>query len=691
MFSADIKIKKSHPPYHQFIMKYLILSIAFFYSSLLYSQIVDNATHEGQDYRVSKCLPESLHSKLKEKLFISRDSLVNLGAIPDANFRKSDPDDHILLDWPVSQNSNFEDVGYYAISNFVDHSATYPDAVQDYNCGVRSYDLPSGYNHAGTDIFSSPFPWMKMNNDQVIVVAAAAGYVIYKEESKYDKNCDFNNDGQWNAVYIGHDDGSLAWYGHLKQNSLTNIPVGERIEAGEYIGVMGSSGFSTGPHLHFELYDATNQLVDPFAGDCNPTTSGSWWKTQKSYTEPQLLKIMTHSIPPVPYGCYEDEKYNKRTNFSNGQTVYLTSYYRDQSIGDIAYHRLIAPDSSVFEQWEKEFEQNYASSYWYWQMNVTSTLDRGRWSYEIVYENHETQRHFFYITSSNDSAEIVTNNRIYVNNSTEDFVISLKNAGNIGLDIQNIEFSDALSGQWYGTIEPDGEKQLHIEVDTTIIASAETITIYSIDNAPFIIDVLNEDQVFASISTDKSILEFGELVINSADSIALKISNEGLADLEITEMVYTNGFDGPMESLTVKSMGDTVIYFYFKPIEVVTYEEKIKIYSNANDQAILILSVNGKGIPQPILADKKENLPIYTIYPNPIDNYLIIQYNRLINRPNEIKIIDSKGKNIINEKKLKGPSDSHLKLNTSNLQRGVYILLINDNTSSLTSFKFIKN
>ena len=50
-----------------------------------------------------------------------------------------------------------------------------------------------------------------------------------------------------------HDDGSLALYAHLRTGSVTARPIGARIAAGEYLGVIGSSGNSTGPHLHFEV------------------------------------------------------------------------------------------------------------------------------------------------------------------------------------------------------------------------------------------------------------------------------------------------------------------------------------------------------------------------------------------------------------------------------------------------------
>lgn len=73
------------------------------------------------------------------------------------------------------------------------------------------------------------------------VVSAADGVI---EDVGYQKN------GFGNYVVIRHDDGNRSLYGHLKSVSVKK---GQRIAALKKIGVMGSTGNSTGVHLHFEL------------------------------------------------------------------------------------------------------------------------------------------------------------------------------------------------------------------------------------------------------------------------------------------------------------------------------------------------------------------------------------------------------------------------------------------------------
>lgn len=57
--------------------------------------------------------------------------------------------------------------------------------------------------------------------------------------------------GYGNLVTIEHGDGMLSMYGH---NSRLEVSVGDRVEAGQTIALSGSTGRSTGPHLHFELW-----------------------------------------------------------------------------------------------------------------------------------------------------------------------------------------------------------------------------------------------------------------------------------------------------------------------------------------------------------------------------------------------------------------------------------------------------
>ncbi|WP_246329910.1 M23 family metallopeptidase [Geomonas limicola] len=73
------------------------------------------------------------------------------------------------------------------------------------------------------------------------VKAIAAGNVIESAA----------HSGYGNLVRVQHDDGSISSYGH---NSRLDVAVGERVAAGQTLALSGSTGRSTGPHVHFELW-----------------------------------------------------------------------------------------------------------------------------------------------------------------------------------------------------------------------------------------------------------------------------------------------------------------------------------------------------------------------------------------------------------------------------------------------------
>lgn len=80
------------------------------------------------------------------------------------------------------------------------------------------------------------------------VFASASGQVIVARSFGY-------NGGYGEYVVISHNNGTQTLYGHL---SKVGVTVGEFVGQGQYIGDVGNTGRSTGPHLHFEVRGAKN-------------------------------------------------------------------------------------------------------------------------------------------------------------------------------------------------------------------------------------------------------------------------------------------------------------------------------------------------------------------------------------------------------------------------------------------------
>lgn len=317
---------------------------------------------------------------------------------------KGNPEIVVTLDWPLRKAAGVTDFDVYAISNYVDHNPAFPNQITDYNCGIRSYDTAGGYNHKGVDIFLWPFWWYKMDNNHVEIVAAASGTIINKFNGNFDRSCMFNN-GTWNAVYVRHADDSVAWYGHMKNNSLTSKNIGDTVAQGEYLGIVGSSGNSTGPHLHFELYNASNQLQDPYQGTCNNLNNFTWWANQRPYNYPFVNKLQTHNAEPVFPQCPTTETVNTTEFFrpaTPSANAVFAAYYRDQAAGMNTDYTILRSDGTTFLNWSHSPNIGFPSSYWYWNFAIPLNAPAGQWKFRTVFQAQTSEKTFAVVRSPFD-------------------------------------------------------------------------------------------------------------------------------------------------------------------------------------------------------------------------------------------------------------------------------------------------
>ena len=246
-----------------------------------------------------------------------------------------------------------------------------------------------------------PFSWSLMDSNRIQVVAAAPGTLSCKIDGNYDRECSLNNLDA-NLVCIDHDDGSTALYAHLQSGSTTPKPLGSLIETGEVLGRVGSSGFSTGPHLHFELNDSSGAYIDPFAGPCGREISQ--WAEQPAYYDSAVNKLATHDQPPdfKFEECNAPEEPHLSNRFEPGATIHCAAYYRDQLGTQETTYVLRRPNGSVWKRWSSRPDQvsdhlpHYQASYWYWSWILPRSGQRniGSWQFEASFEG-ETTTHVF--------------------------------------------------------------------------------------------------------------------------------------------------------------------------------------------------------------------------------------------------------------------------------------------------------
>lgn len=155
---------------------------------------------------------------------------------------------------------------------YIDHDPG--SGAQDWACGIKSYD-----GHRGIDILLRNF---RVQDEGVPVIAAADGIVASISDGLSDRNTSWNDgDGLGNYVEISHPGGLSTRYGHLRRGSIA-VTRGESVERGAHLGLVGSSGMSNWPHLHFEVRK-DGVAVEPFAGACSPAES--LWADQLAYQD----------------------------------------------------------------------------------------------------------------------------------------------------------------------------------------------------------------------------------------------------------------------------------------------------------------------------------------------------------------------------------------------------------------------
>ena len=379
-------------------LHFLPLTFVLFLS--LYSYAQSSLPDGGGAFQpqATQCISDEHRQKVKSILIDNIRWLAEAGIVDG---RRSDATAQFEL--PIRQSDGFSYHGFFAISNYVDHNPDFAEGhnlfVEDYKCGTRTYDTGSGYNHQGTDYFSWPYSWNAMDHDQVEVIAAASGTIIYKEETQQDRSCGFiSNPPPWNAVYVLNDDGSIAWYGHLKKNSVTSKGIGDSVEVGEFLGIMGSSGFSTGPHLHFEVYDDGLNLIDPYKGECNGLNDETWWAEQEPYRVPTINTILTHNAIPAFPDCPEDPVTLTDSKvaacFAPGTTVYFCGYFRDQLPGMETAYEIRRPDGSVYDSWTHSTTDTFNASYWYWTRTFPGSEMQGNWTFSATFNDVTLERTF---------------------------------------------------------------------------------------------------------------------------------------------------------------------------------------------------------------------------------------------------------------------------------------------------------
>ncbi|MEM7769809.1 MAG: peptidoglycan DD-metalloendopeptidase family protein [Cyanobacteria bacterium P01_A01_bin.37] len=212
------------------------------------------------------------HSIRPDQAYIEREDAIN------PEFGADITQVNITDDIPTSENepAQDEDAALVAVANL--GSENYSPHAQPITGRIVSPDLPplpgaenfiptgeatfNGYLWPARGTLTSGYGWRWGRMHQGIDIAAPVGTPIYAAAPGVIEFSGWNSGGYGNMVDIRHPDGSKTRYAH---NSRNLVRVGQSVAQGHQIAEMGSTGYSTGPHVHFEIHHAGRGAVNPVA------------------------------------------------------------------------------------------------------------------------------------------------------------------------------------------------------------------------------------------------------------------------------------------------------------------------------------------------------------------------------------------------------------------------------------------
>lgn len=244
-------------------------SIEGFYKYLRESTFLDDRPQnriEYTTYAKNHGYTEDISSWPDEELIAVRESIINdIKSIVETHSpAKSTNMNFVSLGnetgywWPIGSADIFEANGkYYATGD------PYPYTVTSEGGGRIDPISGVAATHSGIDI--AP---IGASAGVVPVIAAKSGKVVFPPvgaQINYGNGSGINGSTYGNYIKIQHTDGNYTLYAHLHANTIL-VRAGDTVEQGQVIAYVGSSGRSTGTHLHFEVregQDNYNAVTDP--------------------------------------------------------------------------------------------------------------------------------------------------------------------------------------------------------------------------------------------------------------------------------------------------------------------------------------------------------------------------------------------------------------------------------------------
>lgn len=309
-------------------------------------------------------------------------SMSPLGLTTTSTAMAATPEDLLLpIDCKPGQNC--------WVVRYVDHDPG--PGAKDYACGRMTGD-----GHRGTDFAVRDLAVMSAG---VVIRAATAGRVAAVRDGMEDRLIDTDDvhtiGGRecGNGVRLDHGDGWISLYCHMRRGSPLVLE-GDEVTAGQPLGLVGVSGQTSFPHLHFDLRHH-DQVVDPFVGqartsECGPDKASLWGEAARDaidYRPPLLTNSGITAAAP--------DKGDTRKGWHRAQTLpaqspsltlWIDGYWFEQ--GDQVQFLLKGPDQRMVL--DRRFDVGQNRQRWFSFASAPRPL--GGWPHGIYQGEVRVQR-----------------------------------------------------------------------------------------------------------------------------------------------------------------------------------------------------------------------------------------------------------------------------------------------------------
>ncbi len=199
-----------------------------------------------------------------------------------ASFYNVTPD--VIIDWPAN-NLDRATIGDLSLPNIPEGTLLFvPGGVGEFTDWLETYTrekpaessisgsacgiVTSGYIGSGppflwptSETYISGFEYSPETNHRAIDIGGKIGNPIYAVDDGVIVYSNWNEHGYGNLIVVDHGNGWQSVYAHL--DNYLNF-CGDNVSRGQQIGILGTTGNSSGPHLHFELRHENYGAVNPW-------------------------------------------------------------------------------------------------------------------------------------------------------------------------------------------------------------------------------------------------------------------------------------------------------------------------------------------------------------------------------------------------------------------------------------------